>query len=246
MQDCHTRFPTGCTAAAKYDAYLNLLKDQPINTDSPPTPVSFLALKDFTDRDDAAPADLKKGNHQDFKDALSEQGEGQTFAVVAFLYYAIPSGIESSNCQLPDDDADHTNVDFHIGVGFDSSTADKLRANPKVVQNKKKIPHPLQASSVIVEMTPHTRALRSDVWNMDNLQKAIGHQVRIVGQLLIDTEHFQSSQDCALASTTSEKKTCWRASAWELHPVAQFQVCAKSTNDCDAENPSDWVELDKL
>jgi len=247
FQDCHTRFPTGCSAAGKYDAYVNLLKNQLIDPSLTSKPVAFLSLKDYTARDDAAPEGLKKGRHIDFKDDLAKQGEGQTFGVVGFLYYAITSGVESSNCQLPNTDQEGTNVDYHIGIGFDKNTAKQLRDNPRVVQNKKKIPKDLQQASVIVEMTPHSRfEFENDIWTIDNLQKAIGRQVRVIGQLILDSEHYSASQDCAIAAKTTERKSCWRASAWELHPVERFQVCNKNTNDCAPDESRDWIELDSL
>ena len=246
FQSCHDRFPTGCTAAGKHDAYVNLLKNQLIDPSST-EPASFLALKDFEQKDGAVPDALKKGHHEDFKDDLTKMGEGQTFAAVGFLYYAIPSGVESSNCQLPNDDEEGTNVEYHIAIGFDKATAKQLRDHPEVVKNKKSIPKPLQQASVIVEMTPHFPfAFAHGIWTIDNLQKAIGRQVRVVGQLLLDSEHFTGSQDCSLATKAAEQKTCWRASAWELHPVERFQVCNKSTNDCAKQDSTDWIELDSL
>src|SRR5437868_5054808 len=64
FQSCHDRFPTGCTAAGKYDAYVNLLKNQLIDPSST-EPASFLALKDFEQKDGAVPDALKTGHHED-------------------------------------------------------------------------------------------------------------------------------------------------------------------------------------
>ncbi len=246
FQACHERFPTGCTQAGKYDAYVNLLKNQLIDPSST-EPAGFLNLQNFEAKDTSVPDGMKKGRHIDFKGDLAKLGEGQTFAAVGFLYYAFPSGVESSNCQLPKDDEEGTNVDYHIGIGFDKDTAKRLRDHPELVKNKKSIPKPLQQASVIVEMTPHFRFhFENDIWTVDNLQKAIGRQVRVVGQLILDSEHYTSGQDCAIAGTSSDRKSCWRASAWELHPVERFQVCNKSTNDCGREESTDWIELDSL
>jgi hypothetical protein len=63
---------------------------------------------------------------------------------------------------------------------------------------------------------------------------------------MLDSEHMIPAQDCALATNAKERQTCWRASAWELHPVVSFQVCSKTTNDCADEDSTDWIELDKL
>jgi hypothetical protein len=64
--------------------------------------------------------------------------------------------------------------------------------------------------------------------------------VRIVGQLLIDNDHFQPNADCGRSDAT---KSCWRGSVWELHPVTRFEVC--ETGTCTAKS-GDWVPLEKL
>jgi hypothetical protein len=73
-------------------------------------------------------------------------------------------------------------------------------------------------------------------WNIDVVKAAIGHQVKVTGILLIDNEHQDPKDDCALGNSS----TCWRMTTWELHPVTQFQVC--SADKCD-EKSTDWVEL---
>ena len=75
FRGCHSEYPTGCTKAGKYDAYLNLFKNQLI----PPktAPVGFLAKSDFANLDRNTPKDLTRGNHADMKDALGKLGEGQ-------------------------------------------------------------------------------------------------------------------------------------------------------------------------
>lgn len=181
--------------------------------------------------------------------------------MIGFLYYFQPTSAESSNCELtgPADDPDKGNVDYHIGIGFDSATAEGLRgdqapvhsaANAKKSSGKTssgKGASKLQQTSVIVEMTPHYRfQFEHNIWTVENLNKALGHQVRVVGQLLIDSEHNMPSQNCATAKTTAQKQSCWRASVWELHPVERFQVCVKDTNDCASDDAANWVELDQL
>jgi len=96
-------------------------------------------------------------------------------------------------------------------------------------------------------MTPHYRfQYGNNIWTLENLAKAQGRQVRVIGQLIIDNEHNQPSENCATAQTAAEKQSCWRLSVWELHPVEHFQVCAKSTNDCTADDATNWLELDHL
>jgi len=242
FHECHASYPSGCSPSGRYDGYLNYLKNQNPPRDSKPALV-FTSLNDYHDLESRTPKELGKSNHADLKDQLPAMGEGHPAAVIGYLYYVKQEGAESSNCELtaPDD------TDYHIGIGFDKDTAKRLRDHPELVKNKKSIPKPLQQASVIVEMTPHFRFhFENDIWTVDNLQKAIGRQVRVVGQLILDSEHYTSGQDCAIAGTSSDRKSCWRASAWELHPVERFQVCNKSTNDCGREESTDWIELDSL
>ncbi len=240
FMDCHSRFPTGCSQAAGYDAYLNLLKNQLIQPSAAANPVKFLAKQDFVDLDNKLPPELKGDNHADFKDALAQLGEGQVYGLDGYLYYAKPSGVESSNCQLPNDDTIGTNVDFHIGIGFDPALADKIRTHTSLTASESKT---VTQSSVIVEMTPHYRfEFEHGQWTIDAIRKVLGRQVRLVGQLLVDSEHNIPSQNCALAKTDAQRTSCWRASTWELHPVIQFEVCKKTAGAC-GNSAADWEKL---
>jgi hypothetical protein len=246
FQDCHSRFPTGCSQAAGYDADLNFLKDLLIPPTSTTTAqVKFLGQQDYQNLEANTPDGLSRGNHADFKDALSGLGEGQSFGLVGFLYYAKPSGVESSNCQLADTDPpEGTNVDYHIGIGFDPSLAQQASSFPDTDTVPKALLKTLEQNSVIVEMTPHSRFnFEAGIWTIENVRKAVGKQVRVVGQLLVDNEHFSPSQDCAKAAAAKDQRSCWRLSVWELHPVTQFQVCNAASCASDDAN---WVELNAL
>ncbi len=240
FEDCHSRYPAGCTQGSgkpNYDAYLNLLKNQLIPPASA-SPVKFLLAKaDYDQLNSKVPAQLGGKNHADFTDVLSAAGETQIYGVIGYLYYAKAEGAETSNCQLPQDPA-LDDVDYHIGIGFDKDLAGQLLA-------KKKPPsHLLSSNSVIVEMTPHFRAhFESGKWTVNELDKILGRQVKVVGQLMVDNEHNLKSQNCALATSTSDLASCWRMSVWELHPVTAFQVCSK---DSCTQNSPDWVELNQL
>ena len=266
-QDCHSRYPTGCSAAGGYDAYLNYWKNQLIPPASSSTPVKyFTQLQDYQKLDASIPSGLTRSNQGDYQDQLKQLGESQLYGVIGYLYYFQHTSAESSNCDLtgPSGDPEFGNVDYHIGIGFvpppgtaqaqaDTATA----ANPatKAPAGGRKGPTKkpttsgsgasnLQQNSIIVEMTPHDRfQYENGIWTLENLQKAVGRQVKVVGQLLIDNEHNLPSQNCATASTASQKQTCWRASVWELHPVVTFQVCP---NDSCTQDSTDWVELDQL
>jgi len=235
FQDCHTRYPAGCSAGAGYDPALNLLKNTLIPPPGP-EPVKYLNRDDFSALDKGLPSGLTAHNHGDYQDDLEKMGEGQIYGMVGYLYYFQHTGAESTNCQLigPTGEAnsqdDYSNVDFHIGIGFDLPTA-------KPDKNS------LQQNSVIVEMTPYSRFLyENGAWTLDNLQKAQSKLVRVTGQLMVDSEHNVPTQNCALAKTADQKTKCWRASAWELHPVVRFQVCP--TTACTSES-QDWVDLGK-
>ncbi|HYL15399.1 MAG TPA: hypothetical protein VEV41_20350 [Terriglobales bacterium] len=244
FQDCHSRFPTGCSQASGYDADLNFLKNLLI----PPPPganpaVKYLAQSDYESLDANLPDGLSKNNHADFKDELGKMGEGQLFGVIGYLYYAQPSGVESSNCQLANEDPpEGSNLDYHIGIGFDANLAQQVQAaTGKSSAAAKKLLKSLEQNSVIVEMTPHYRFnFEPGVWTIENVKNAVGRQVRVIGQLLVDSEHNLPAQNCAIAKTVKQKQSCWRASVWELHPVVRFQVC--KTASCSQDDPN-WAEL---
>ena len=227
--ECHRNFPTGCTDSDNpgYDAYLNFLKNQtgPFLAANEP---KVLARNDFASLDRNTPKDLSSRNHEDFRDDLQNLHEGDTRAIVGYLYYAKPSGAETSNCKLTNEE----DVDFHIGLGFTPKSKKALGTihKPSLA---------LQQESVIVEMTPHTR---KEGWTDQSLQDNRGKAVKVTGQLMIDNEHNNPAQNCGFGNADTSK--CWRMSAWELHPVTAFLVCSRSDGACDANSPdSDWTEL---
>jgi hypothetical protein len=224
-QGCHPRYPAGCSATGDYDGYLNFLKNQEPARGVTPVRV-FTGIGDYQDLDKRTPTDLGKSNHADFKDQLTAIGEGQPYAVIGYLYYAKQEGAESSNCELtaPED------VDFHIGIGFDSSVAASVVKHAKVTG--------LDQKTVIVEMTPQYRAAFAPEWTLAALQQALGKQVKVVGQLMADNEHNVPQDNCGLAGAGA---SCWRASIWELHPVTSFQVCTLDTG-CTADGTG-WQDL---
>lgn len=237
FQACHDHYPTGCSKAAGYDAYLNYLKN---GTPSAPTGgVTYLTQSAFDNLNTNTPNGLgKSNNHATFKDQLANLGEGSQYGVIGYLYYYQATGAESSNCELTGPDKEGGNVDFHIGIGFDSSLGRlaETTAKPSATQMKQ-----LQQNSVIVEMTPHYRASFEDgIWTLANLQPALGHKVRIVGRLLVDSEHNKPTDNCALDGTAAQKNHCWRYSIWELHPVTRFEYC---DDDSCTQDSTDWIVL---
>jgi hypothetical protein len=235
FQECHDNFPTGCSPSAGYDAYVNALKN--LTPSAPSATIAYLDQMAIDNLNTNTPSGLGKTNHADFKDQLTQLGEGNQFGVIGYLYYFQATGAESSNCELTGPDKEGGNVDFHIGIGFDPSLAGQAASNPRKAGLKKQ----LQQNSVVVEMTPHYRARFHDgIWTLANLKPALGHKVRVVGQLLVDSEHNRPSDNCALEGTTAQKNRCWRYSIWELHPVTRFEYC---NDDSCTQNSADWVPL---
>jgi len=244
FNDCHSQYPTGCTLSGKYDTYLNLLKNE-ITFPASSAPVTFFTdggqLTALDKQVQALPTKLANGNHADLKDQLAGMGEGQMHGALGFLYSVTPENKgtgETSNCKLHDRETD---VDFHIGIGFDDKLAARIR---DAANGGKKLTLAEKASlkhtTFIVEMTPHYRARFHPGWTSDSLKQVIGRRVKVVGQLMADNDHNVSSQNCALPGSTQD---CWRATIWELHPVTQFQVC-HSGNACDLTS-TDWKDLEE-
>lgn len=234
VNECHTDYPTGCSAAGRYDPYLNLLKNQL----DPPAPTAafryFTGINDYYDLETKTPPGLGKGAHLDFKKQMDALGEGQTFGVIGYLFYASQTGAESSNCQLTGDD----DVDYHLGIGFDPALAQKAKTPRRLTPAEARR---LKQTSVIVEITPHYRAYKQPNWTLEAVKSAVGMQVRVMGQLMFDSEHDNPSQNCAFSNADRQK--CWRASAWELHPVTRFEIC--SPGNC-TETSGQWTELEQL
>jgi hypothetical protein len=236
-KDCHTTFPEGCTNATTsntYDAYLSFLKNLFPPADALPV-ATLSSLHDFQNFDQKTIAmELGKQKQEPFADQLADIGQGNIYQAVGYLYYAIPGGIETCNCKLksPDD------KDIHLGVGFDSEMAKSI-ANGDIKNRGTEADPAVQQTSIIVEMTPFFRETFHPDWTLKKVQSAEGHQIKVVGQLIVDNEHNEEDQNCAFPNAGEE---CWRGSAWELHPVTSFFVCS-TTQACTADS-SAWVALD--
>ena len=163
-------------------------------------------------------------------------GEGEIYALIGFLYRARQlDNPETTNCQLTGAE----NTDFHIDIGFDKTFARKIRNNEQLTTDETTA---LKQTSIVVEMTPHYRAQHQPRWTLTQVKKALGKQVKVIGQLIIDNEHADPSQNCG--SPDANEADCDRGSAWELHPVTQFFVCSTST-PCSRNSPN-WVKLADL
>lgn len=119
--------------------------------------------------------------------AAVARNEGRPLQVEGYLLLVRHEGPESPNCH------DANERDFHMWLaGAPGTTADR-------------------ANSMIVEVTPRSRALNSG-WQPDSrLLGLIGKHVRISGWLLLDQEH-------------PEQVGKTRGTLWEIHPVMKIEV----------------------
>jgi hypothetical protein len=106
-----------------------------------------------------------------------------------YLYYVKPGGSETCNCLLSGPEQ----VDIHLGIGADAGIARKLAADTAPTHERV-----TTRNSVIVEITPHWQAAHQPNWSLGALRHAVGRQVYVVGQLLLDNEHDDPKDNCAL------------------------------------------------
>jgi hypothetical protein len=234
-QSCHDHFATGCSAAGGYDGYLNALKNELV--DPAGQPQNAFDVPHLKTLENELPKDLTKDNHEALKAQMSALGEGEVASLNGYLYYAKDGGAESSNCLLKGAD----NIDFHIGIGADADVAARAKAkNPGLSPGDR-------SQAVIVEMTPHWRAKYEPGWNLALVQKAVGRQVYVVGQLLADNEHDDAKDDCAYTGAGGPGPKCWRGTIWELHPVTRFLVCTAASGSCaDSGTGAGWTPLESF
>lgn len=254
LQQCHDQFPDGCSTSQRptYDAYLNFLKDQDPAVDLASTGVlagsnfgnleSQLAhLTGHAARGHHGGGGLTSSNHGTFASQLAGEGEGNIYTVIAYLYFAEDTGAsnppnsETCNCRL----LTPNTFDFHIGLGFDKTLADQIRqTKPQPVLHH---PTTMEKTSVVAEMTPYSRTTRHANWTIEKVNALQGQQVKVVGQLMVDNDHFNATDDCGFHGAGAG---CWRSTVWEIHPVTKFYVCNVSSG-CDASSPdSAWTDLD--
>lgn len=241
QSECH-HLADGCEPKPHpgYDPYLSFLKNQTID----PASADALKKRTFTKLADLVALDLaakKLGLATNYQAAyaskLADLGQGEIDTVIGYLYYAVPTGKEACNCDL----TQPSDTDVHIGIGFDPALAAKIFNGTFVVTTDPKSTDQAMQTSMIVEMTPHYRAAYHHAWTQTSMEALHGQRVKIVGQLLVDTDHNDPAQNCALAATKPQKASCWRGSVWELHPVTRLYVCKQGTT-CDTENSPNWQE----
>src|SRR6266403_729620 len=233
MEECHTKYPTGCTPSGKYDAYLNSLKNMTPSVESVPS--HFFSLAELAGLDSKVPSTVTMTNHEAHKALLTSLGEGHIEGIIGYLYRASIAGAESTNCQLTGE----ANVDFMLSVGFDKDVAARISPDKPLSGEATRV---AEKSSIIAEVTPYYRSKYHSSWTINKFSSVLGRQVKVVGQLLMDSGHFRPSDDCSLPSASQSR--CWRASVWELHPVTEFYVCT-SDQACAVED-SHWVKLEGI
>ncbi len=117
--------------------------------------------------------------------------------VEGYVVSIAKGGIEWTNCYLP------CSRDTHIYVA--------LR------------PDAPAREQIVFEITPRieTAARREGRdWSEETLKRELlGHWCSFEGWLFFDSDHAAASTNTALSSTN-----IWRATAWEIHPVTNFQV----------------------
>lgn len=87
-------------------------------------------------------------------------------------------------------------LDTHIVIGLTA------KAKPK--------------DCMIAEITPRWRA-KHPQWTTANIRKLIGKPLTLTGWLLYDSEHANAS-----FHTAKRSARCWRATAWEIHPITNI------------------------
>lgn len=234
VADCHENDVRGCTDdnTPNYDVYLSVLKNQ-----MPPTatePERLLNRQFFERLEPKTPRGLGKENHAEFARELADLGEGKIYSLIGYLYHVKKMDEEVCNCKLT---YAEEAVDFHMWVGFDEQAASDYLAG----RIKKKQLEAHKKEGVVVEMSPYYRFKNfRGRWTYDRADAVVGRQVKVVGMLLMDNEHNIKSQNCGYPFDAPTSK-CWRASAWELHPVTHFYVC-EGNRKCGADSPN-WKPL---
>jgi hypothetical protein len=248
MAECHKNYVAGCSYSQhpRFDPYLNYIKNLLRNPNTSPDQ-SALTRSDFINLEHSTDSlGLTQNNHDDHRQELIDLGEGRIRKLMGVLYYAFPSDEgngESCNCYLTDSDA----VDFHIGIGFaqfllSQQVMNQFRNGADVRSHAYDNVRPrLEQPSVVVEMTPHYRAKVMPGWTIEKVHHAIGRQVLVVGQLMVDNAHLNKKDNCSFPG--HDAQGCWRLSAWELHPVTKFYVCT-AASPCSPNSPSGWTRLE--
>ena len=230
LEDCP---PSGCAAEDSPDGLINRTK---IRAPSGTVPLA-LTFDDFNSLQAQANPLVNQGLPltQEKRDLLKnltvssgQVSEGSLVKLRGFISVGQaphksstphPNRHESVNCRL----TDPKDNDFHISIAR------------KVVDN--------EFNGLVVEMIPQGR---DAAWRLQTLKlvQDQGRRVLVVGALFYDNKHLVNA-DSAHPVGTNPK----RFSLWEIHPITQFFVCMKASNDCSATSTSataGWKRLNDL
>lgn len=121
--------------------------------------------------------------------------------ITGYVVGVHPGGIETANCHA-------TTIDSR-------DTLIEIAPTPQAPATEQ----------MIVEVTPWWRsqmATQNVDWRTPTLKKSLrGKRVTITGWMLFDAEHKGQAEN-----TNLDGKGNWRATAWEIHPVAAITVAA--------------------
>jgi Ankyrin repeat len=223
FRECHQRYPTGCGITGRYDAYLNLLKNELLSPDLPVT--SYMTAQEFSALDLRIPQDVNRQNHATLASNLTQLGEGKIVGVVGYVYKVTAAGKDSSNCEL----TGLENVSYHLRIGFSVKSVSEVASTDQ---------RSLEQSSIVAQTSPHSRALYHPDWTLESLRSLAGQQIKVSGQLLFNNSHSTAREDCGVNG--ANRTTCWRLSAWEVTPITDIWVCRSGSCSAEAGN---WVNF---
>ncbi len=198
---------------------------------SQPTPVTFTILRAMQKQ--AAAKGLvtrtisdrsKLHNFFTIPNSNKTIGEGDVVRLVAWINQAHISDCasgETVNCDIPG----FASNDLHI-VLMDPTTGGPAQD---------------ECSSATAEMNPH---FRPAAWSSLDLKTPNKNVVRFTGTLFFDNAH----RPCKGLKKAQGDAAPFRSSIWEIHPVYQLEVCAKTNaKQCDvnSNDASLWVPYDK-
>ena len=165
------------------DRQLNLLKNRVDDgITGVYTPVSLSTLLSLT-----WPSSVNRRSRSDWspQDAAAvSQYENVAIQTTGYLIAIKHEGEESPNCHST------SSRDFHMWLAPSAKG--------------------LKAQSIVVEVTPRVRAMRSG-WTDAALAALVGRQIRVSGWTMLDQEH-------------PEQLNVYRATLWEIHPVMHIDV----------------------
>ncbi|HEY2828872.1 MAG TPA: SH3 domain-containing protein [Thermoanaerobaculia bacterium] len=220
LEHCPT---VGCAAGEDNKsinhALMNTLKHGPGNEPAASMKIaSFLALQKKADDLVGQGASLTPEDRDmisNLKVGSGTTGEGHQVVVTGYLVGdPHPNSGESVNCNLSGKD----NNDMHIPF---ADSADKT---------------PFEA--IVIETIPQGR---NAGWTRARMMKVLKakQRVMITGQLFYDSAHRVRTND-----NPSLKNQPQRFSLWEIHPVNEFLVCAKSK--CSPNDKTQWTKVEDM